>query len=288
MNHEPFSKSTYRGLLLLAMVLIVVFLLPDIVVYLSPSKKMAISYFDRATERKIRKLQSYESRHFSNERKWSRYTAPPEKFDPNDYSIEDWMRLGLSEKQAAVILKFTKYRLKSNDDLKRIFVINDELFDLIKDSTFYSSTASNTAETIANPKKPVANITVELNGATIETLQQVRGIGPFFAKQIIKQRDALGGYYSFDQLLEVWKVDDEKLAAWTPYLTIDPSKIKQLNINSASAEELKSHPYISWNLANSIVKLRLQNGPYKKIEDTQKSVLMTPEVFSQLKRYLTL
>jgi hypothetical protein len=47
------------------------------------------------------------------------------------------MQLGLSEKQAAVVLKFTSRGLKSNEDLQRVFVISDELFELIKDSTFY-------------------------------------------------------------------------------------------------------------------------------------------------------
>lgn len=285
MNHEPFSKSTYRGLLVLAVILIVLFLLPDLIVYFRPSEKTSISFYDRLTKQKVQKLRTYRPASQWEDRRASRYMAPPEKFNPNLYTVEDWMRLGLSEKQAGVVLKFTKYRLKSNEDLKRIFVINDELFNLIKDSTLYDQPTAGSSTSNSAPKKQT--VIVELNSATIELLQEVRGIGPFYAKQIIKHRDALGGFYTIDQLLEVWKVDEEKLAIWSPYLTVDPSKIRSLNINTATAEELKAHPYISWNLANSIVKLRLQNGQYKKIEDVQKSVLMTPEIYNQLKKYLT-
>jgi DNA uptake protein ComE-like DNA-binding protein len=98
----------------------------------------------------------------------------------------------------------------------------------------------------------------------------------------------LGGFYSVQQLLEVWKVDEEKLAQWLPSLTVNTAKIQVLHLNTANASDLQVHPYISWNLANSIVKLRLQNGPFKKVEDIKQSVLMTNELFEQLKRYLTL
>jgi DNA uptake protein ComE-like DNA-binding protein len=67
----------------------------------------------------------------------------------------------------------------------------------------------------------------------------------------------------------------------------DQSKLKRININTASVDDLKAHPYISWNLANSIVKLRSQIGQYNRIEDVKKSVLMTDELYEKLKRYLT-
>ena len=70
-------------------------------------------------------------------KKQKSFSAPKSKFDPNNYLKEDWMRLGLSEKQAEVVLKFTSRGVYSNDELKKIFVIPDEVFALIEDSTFY-------------------------------------------------------------------------------------------------------------------------------------------------------
>jgi competence protein ComEA len=290
MEKETFSKSTFRGVLIFAFVLIVLFLLPDIIRFYTVKEQISISYFSNATQEKIKQLQRnqrprYQRNHFE---KKSKFKAPPAKFDPNNYSLEEWMHLGLSEKQAAIVIKFTKYPLRSNDDLKRIFVINEDLFQLIKDSTVYSTKPANNwiKEPIQNEKNVF--VLVELNTATVEELQQIKGIGAFFAKQIIKKRDELGGFYSTLQLLEVWKVDEEKLAQWSPSLTVNSSKIQLLHLNTANASDLQIHPYISWNLANSIVKLRLQNGPFKKIEDIKQSALMTNELFEQLKRYLTL
>lgn len=290
MENETFSKSTFRGVLIFAVVLIILFLLPDIIRYYTVKEQYSISYFSLDNQKKIAQLQrnkrpSFQRNHFE---KKSKFKAPPAKFDPNNYSLEEWMHLGLSEKQAAIVIKFTKYPLRSNEDLKRIFVINDELYRLIKDSTVYADKPANNWSREPDQNEKKSFVLVELNSATIEDLQQIKGIGAFFAKQIIKKRDELGGYYTVQQLLEVWKVDEEKLAQWLPSLTVNTAKIQLLHLNTANASDLQVHPYISWNLANSIVKLRLQNGPFKKIEDIKQSALMTNELFEQLKRYLTL
>jgi DNA uptake protein ComE-like DNA-binding protein len=97
----------------------------------------------------------------------------------------------------------------------------------------------------------------------------------------------LGGFYDESQLMEVWKMTQETASELAPRLLFDQSKLKRININIASVDDLKAHPYISWNLANSIVKLRSQIGQYNRIEDVKKSVLMTDELYEKLKRYLT-
>lgn len=289
MNKEPYSKSTFRGVVLLGVVLIVLFLLPDILYVFRTKEKTALSFYDIKDQKAIRKVDREGRNTYRTFKKGSRYVAPPEKFNPNNYSMEEWMALGLSEKQSAVILKFTKYKLKSNEDLRKIFVINDELFDLIKDSTYYDAIVpKEIQDRVPAAKEKSAVYIIDLNTASEEDFQKIRGVGPFFAKQIVKKRNELGGFYSIRQLLEVWKVDEEKLNQWAPYLQVDDGKVKKMNLNTASPEELQAHPYISWNLANSIVKLRLQNGPYKKIEEVKKSVLMTDELFEKLKRYLTI
>lgn len=292
MKEPTLSKSALRGTLVFVSLLSVVFVFPDLWMYFHPSETAHIRFSDAAKREAVatvRKTRAYNQ--YRNSRK-ARYSAPPAAFDPNAYTLEDWMNLGLSEKQAAVVLKFTRYGVDSNEDLKRIFVISDELYELIKDSTRYperqardfrSGTAKNDQPT-GQAKAPRK---VNINTADAEELLSVKGIGPFFAKHILRQRDALGGFYDESQLLEVWKMDAEKAAEMAPYLIFDESSLRKINLNTATAEELKAHPYISWNLANSIVKLRSQNGPYRRVEEVKKSVLMTPELYEKLKPYFT-
>ena len=289
MNQNPtVSKSTFRGTLILILLIIVVFLFPDIWRYFKPIEKEQLSFHDPAFQKAVKDVQRDAIRYKYQKKRTSRYLAPSKAFDPNTYSLEDWMNLGLSEKQAAVILKFAKRGIRSNEDLKKIFVISDELFALIKDSTRYASKSEYEFRTNTERFETKTAVKIDVNTATIEELMTVKGIGPFFAKQIIKLRDELGGFYAEEQLLEVWKMDQEKLQVIAPSLLFNESKLHQLNINTATVEELKTHPYISWNLANSIVKLRSQNGRFKRIEDVKKSVLMTNELFEKLKRYLTI
>ena len=287
------TKKTLRGMIIFVIVLVICFILPDIIHFFDKEETFQLTQLDVQQKEKINKLTNYKSSSFSFNRKQRQYNKPPSKFNPNDYSIQEWMNLGLSEKQAAVVLKFTRYRLKSNEDLKKIFVIPDQLYVFIKDSTVYdiNKSQSETYSSYSNNDSDNQYSTkakVDINSANQDDLMKVNGIGPFFAKQIIKKRDELGGFYVYEQLLEVWKVNEDKLATWSPFLEVNTAKISKLNVNEATVEELEKHPYISWNLANSIVKYKEQNGNYTKIEQLKKSALMTTDLFEKLKPYLSL
>ena len=174
------SKSTLRGTLLFVLVLIVIFVLPDLIAHFSPKEKYHIRYSDTAVQEAVQTVKRNKKQRYQPKRKKERYTVPDRAFDPNTYTVEQWMALGLSEKQAAVILKFTKYGIYSNDDLKKIFVISDELFQLIKDSTIYPVRSKpnyeNRYPSTTFAEKPRVNI----NTATIADLDSVRGDRPVF------------------------------------------------------------------------------------------------------------
>jgi competence ComEA-like helix-hairpin-helix protein len=216
-----------------------------------------------------------------------KFTKPLSKFDPNNYREEDWIRLGLSTKQAKVVLNFSKRGLYSNEDLKRIFVISDELFNLIKDSTFYSLKKGSTILIDKSISKSNSML-IEINSATEEELLNIKGIGPFFAKQILKKRNELGGFNQVSQLKEVWKMEQENFEIIEPFIKIDNSKIIKIELNSVNLDNLKKHPYVRWNIANSIIKIREQKGGFKNIEEIKESVLINEEMFEKLKPYLSL
>lgn len=53
--------------------------------------------------------------------------------------------------------------------------------------------------------------TVNLNKATVEELQAVRGIGPSLAERIVDYREANGKFESLDELIEVRGIGEKKL-----------------------------------------------------------------------------
>ena len=286
MSNQPLlTKSNFRGAIVLLIIIIGIFILPDVYRAFSEPDRLKVTALDAPERNAFIKVKKYSNKRYNYRQKESRFLPPPEKFNPNTYTVQEWMALGLSEKQANVILKFTKRKLRSNDDLKKIFVISDELFEIIKDSTYYDNQLPKNMNDGKEAVKEKELKKVDINTASEEELQSVPGIGPFFAKYIVKKRNELGGFVRKDQLLEVWKVDGEKYLAWEPYLILSKTGIKYLDLNKATAEEFAAHPYISWNLANSLVKLRTQKGRYTKIDEVKQSVLMTHELFEQLKPY---
>lgn len=265
------------------MLLILIFVLPDLYQFFRSKPDVHITQWNVKEEQAVSKVNREYARSY---RKYSKrtYRAAPTKFDPNTYTFDDWVRLGLSDKQSTAVLKFLKYPIYSNAELERIVVIPEELFLLIKDSAVYPPR-------LQEKNKPVEYlleqklIQVDINAVDLEGVLAAKEIFVFDAKQLIRKRDELGGFVNEAQLNEVWQATPEKIAIWKKYLVINPQAVRKININTCSSQELADHPYISWNLANSLVKLRLQNGLYKQIEDTKKSVLMTNELFEKLKPY---
>lgn len=282
-----FSKRSRRGLLILGLLTLLMIYFPRIYFSFLPEEKISIQYFPSEkweSEHQEKQYQDYSNQKY--QKKYSkRYCIPPHKFDPNQYTKEEWMHLGLSSKQAEVVLKFTKRTIYSNQDLSKIFVIPTQLFEMIKDSTIYPS-KENFEEVLR--KDEVVTKKIELNQATEEELLSLKGIGSFFAKQIIKKRTELGGFIKKEQLLEVWKMDQEKYEQLIDQIQLNPQLITKIKLNSITIDELKQHPYVRWNIANSIVKMREQRNGFTNIEDIKKSVLINEELFEKLKPYLSL
>ena len=108
---------------------------------------------------------------------------------------------------------------------------------------------------------------VELNSADTTVLKKVPGIGSVFAKRIIKYRDLLGGFYSVEQLGEVYGIDEERYEAMKSWFSVDLSAIRQLLVNQLSAKELASHPYVSYKQARVIEKMTRKKGKLQGWED---------------------
>lgn len=216
------------------------------------------------------------------------YKRPPKKFNPNSYLLSDWMYLGLSPKQAQVVLKFTRYPLRSNADLEKIFVIPNELYVLLKDSTFYEI---QTYESKFTPPEPSLVVKVEkipIGDIDSTRLDHIKGIGPFFAKMVVKYHHALGGIYKKEQLLEVYKMNEDTYQILCEQLDFSHAMIQKISINKATTEELNKHPYLDWSQSNSIVKIRKQIGGYHSLEEIKDSHLINEDDFEKLLPYLSL
>ncbi len=286
---DPFviSKRSKRGLLVLILASLGLIFFPRVYMFFQKEEALVINSEQIAEFERTHK--KFEKRNYSNyHSKKKKYKAPDSKFNPNTYTLSDWINLGLSAKQSVVVLKFTSRGIYSEEDLKRIFVIPDVLFELIRDSVVYPERFQNTPNQESFKKQANQITLINLNTADTTEFMKIYGVGAFYAKQIIRYREKLGGFFTKEQLFEVWKMTPEAYAKIKDHVFISEKDVKRININSVIIEELKVHPYLKWNQANSIVKMRIQRNGFKNIEEIKESVLIDSETYKKLFPYLSL
>lgn len=288
---SPFyiSKKSRRGLTVLFFLAFFIVLIPRLYVHFLKVDTVLIKKPLIKAETKTNNSKSKENKKkYSKKKKKLVYRSPKGKFDPNEYTHEDWMYLGLSEKQTNVIMRFLNHKIYTNEALKKIYVLPDTVYHLIKDSTVYPAHIFDEKETFVKKKTPSITKFLELN--TIDSLEliSINGIGPFYASQIINYRNKLGGFYKREQLMEIWKMKEETCQILMESLIIDTSTLQKIHLNTVSFEKLKNHPYLSYSQANSIVKMRTQLGRFDSISSIKKSKLINDDTFLRVRPYLSL
>lgn len=128
---------------------------------------------------------------------------------------------------------------------------------------------------------------VDINDSDTAAFIALPGIGSRLSQRIINFRDKLGGFYKVEQIGETFGLPDSTFQKIRPWLKVSNSGIRRININTASIDELKLHPYLRYTLANAIVQYRAQHGNYTAVTDIKKIMSVTDEVFNKLEPYLT-
>jgi competence ComEA-like helix-hairpin-helix protein len=214
------------------------------------------------------------------------------QFDPNTLSVEGWQKLGLSEKTSKTI---DKYRNKGGkfykpEDIKKIWGMSEGFYERVKDYIVIAAAQTNYQQnnfekpTYTKPEKKI--VVVNINEADTSALIALPGIGSKLAVRIVNFRDKLGGFYSVDQVRETYGLPDSTFQKIKTSMQLGGS-VKKLNINTATKDELKTHPYIKWNLANAIVEYRNQHGGFKSLDDLKNIAIIDEATFERIAHYLS-
>ena len=119
---------------------------------------------------------------------------------------------------------------------------------------------------------------IELNQADTLTLKKIPGIGSTFARRIVGYRELLGGFYTVEQLAEVYGIDEERYNALHTWFKVDTTCIQPLRVNQLSFKELLRHPYLNTSQVRQIERLR-RKAPLQSWND-----LILLEEFSAIDR----
>ena len=138
------------------------------------------------------------------------------------------------------------------------------------------------------PKTTPQAFEVAINVSDTTSFKKIKGIGSKRAVQILKYRNLLGGFKSVNQLKEVYSINDSLFESIKYFLIIKDSSLKQININLCSIRDLNRHPYIKWNIANSIINYRNQHGLYNSLDELLKIHIIDQEIYFKIVPYLTI
>jgi DNA uptake protein ComE-like DNA-binding protein len=137
---------------------------------------------------------------------------------------------------------------------------------------------------LAEKKKKILQ-PVSVNEADTTAFIDLPGIGSKLAARIISFREKLGGFYSVDQVGETYGLSDSSFQKIRPYLA-NAGTVRQLDLNAATAEELKDHPYFRWTLARAIVAYRNQHGPFKDLSELKNISVIDVASYQRIVHYL--
>lgn len=128
---------------------------------------------------------------------------------------------------------------------------------------------------------------LDVNASDVIDWEALPGIGPYYAKLITNFRNKLGGFTSIEQVGETWRLPDSTFLLIKSRLVLSPV-YQKIDINHASEETLKAHPYINWRQAAVLVNYRQEHGPFNSLEELRSVRAFEEPWIEKILPYLTL
>ncbi len=290
-NFFGFNKQQRNGLLLLCIISFSLLLIRIIYPYFITPGNVVVKNLP-LVERKLDSAYENSQKQFSNNYSEDKKEYNLFVFDPNTVSLDQLLQLGFKEKTAKTFLKFRDkgFVFKEKKDLQKVYGISDNFFAqlepyiLIENKKVSENKDQPKEETaISAAAKNTEKEKIELNSADSLTLIELNGIGPAFAKRILKYRSILGGYTNIQQLKEVYGFNDELYEKVKNVFKIDASLVKKIDLNKDEFKTINKHPYLSYELTKTIFDWRRKSTITVQ---SLKDIINDESVYNKLLPYL--
>jgi competence ComEA-like helix-hairpin-helix protein len=212
-------------------------------------------------------------------------------FDPNTTPGDSLRLLGLPDRTVQTLLNYRSKggRFRRPEDLRKIYGLPEADAERLIPYVQIASAPAKPERASAEPPTPVRPapaeaVQLDINAASPSEWQQLRGIGPAYARRICNFRDKLGGFAQIEQVAETYGLPDSTFQHIRPHLRTD-GRVRTLPINQAGAAELRAHPYLSWKQANAIIAYRSQHGAFRSESDVAKIRSIPREVLQKMAPY---
>jgi competence protein ComEA len=310
-EYLSFTRKERTGIIAIALLIALFIMLPFLFPFFIKPKTVDHSAFEKEiAELNVKEDSSTSSskRNFDDDND-GHYYQPSEKnyyskqpkgelfyFDPNTLPVEGWKKLGVREKTANTIQKYISKggRFYKPEDIAKIWGLHeDEVKRLLPYVRIETKPAADYNKYPGTEKgktyeKPTYSITpVDVNNGDTAALIALPGIGSKLAARIVNFREKLGGFYKIEQVAETYGLPDSTFQKIKSKLVMSNSNVKKININNATVDDLKVHPYIRYNIANAIVQYRTAHGNFSAVDDLKKIMIITEEIYNKVAPYLT-
>ncbi len=218
-------------------------------------------------------------------------------FNPNYITDFKGASLGMSNKEIDRLLAFRKQNnwINSTRQFQEVTKVSDSLLDQIspyfkfpewvtnpKPKQVPAFSYSNTPKTFAQKQ--------DLNKATVQQLQKINGLGVVLSERIVRFRNKfVGGFINDVQLQDVYGLTSEVIERITDNFTVKtPRQIHEININTATVDDLVTVQHIDYDLAYHIIEQRNLMEGYKSLDELKKVKDFPVNKIDIIKLYLSL
>lgn len=289
-----YTKSERRVILLLLAIALLLLGIWAITEYLRPVEVPVTLSESEEIDSFLANLEEQEKIRKSHTPK-NEISAVLQPFDPNTADSVLLRQLGLP---VYIVRNILKYRAKggvfrSPESFSRIYGLKEEVYQKLKPyitiaplvsvSHVRTDTFRQLKDTIPYIPKYEEGTIVDLNKADTSILKRIPGIGSTLARMIVVYRQRLGGFYDVSQLQEVPHVGVE-LNKW---FVVTPAGLHKIQVNSASLDKLRSHPYMDFYKAKAIMEYRCKRGKIKGLSQLSMFEEFTEKDLKRLSPYLT-
>ena len=288
-----FSKKERISIIILLILIVVILILPFLFSY----QTTHISINNVLQQNIIALQQNSDSLQQNNTSQFNQPINPTTNsrlfyFNPNTINLDTWKKLGISEKTATTILKYVNKggKFRKPEDLRKIWGLKKIDADRLVPYVQIMNVNNTLQPNKDNSFKEVAQkntLSIDINTATVFDFKKLTALGYSLPYKIINFRDKLGGFISIQQVKETYDLTDSIFNVILPFLQLQTTTIKQLNINTAEEYELNKHPYIDKRLSKAIVTYRMQHGLYKSVQEIKNIAFVTQPVFDKILPYVT-
>jgi len=291
-----FNATERNGILVLIFLIVIVAFIPKIYRFFSEPEESDFSLFQKEIESFEKNLSAddlaeVEKQEITN----TNHAKVTEKqeirffpFDPNHLPEQKWQQLGLKDWQVRIIKKYESKggKFRSKEDLKKIYGITPAQYESLESYiVIHEGTAKPEPVSATAYQSSRKSIKVDINIADTMTLQELRGIGPAFARRIARYREMLGGFYFTGQLLEVYGFDQKKYELIASDCLLGEGVFRKINLNTTTTAELKKHPYLDYYIAKAIVDRRIAKGNYSSVTQLKEISLISDELYEKISHY---